>query len=683
MASPLRNVTNIVKDAALAVVDKVKSTTIPVSSTNGDGAVENSSVAVRDMASSTMTDNSSVNEQSESVAVSVLDQKVGDPDEEVEYNDNMANEKQFEGPDIGGDNTAAEEQQIHEDEAAWTSQLHKPASNNVLPGLDFDTPHPDTAEIVRQTEYYFSDDNLAQDAHLLARTGPTGDGWVSINEIMGFKKMRKYRPRSKVKTAIATSEVLELDGKFIRRKAPLNVAPRVQPKADPKRERDRLLQEKPWLTKGMLQPTGFEEYATEGPLPPAQFDEERRLFDPEEAFTTRIEYAATRFADRKKMHQASANIFTKFMLFGGFAPNTHMFAGSMDKKELEEYDKEQVLQMTAKMGVSDSVIDGLNSDSIDAGSWTVDFEGMAKAFLSSEFLQHFEWHDVKVVRDTTNVLRKFYEYLLYHDACPEYEDDIRDAIDVCDLANVELPKLAKLALELPGNFNMATSILQSGFYARVRPSDTTAEWVFSEDHLGLSDVDAQLIFSAGLMAHASDDQIDAVCKAQAGGTSLQVTTEEDIGLEIVRVEKTSEAAAKIYDDDRIKGTLIKPTGKLYCKRWYHPGAAPRDVPSEVKANAKTIRGKQYEFILEADVLEHCEPGMKLEANVSQLKDGLMWLDLVENVYPTFFKWTLNERVRDWKEPGPPKSWMQRASAKEVGEEVQDVAGHEDEHETPD
>lgn len=85
-------------------------------------------------------------------------------------------------------------------------------------------PHQQMAEIIRQVEYYFSDENLPHDAHLLAKTGPTGQEWVSINEILSWKKMRSFKPPARVKAALCKSQALEVwRNKFIRRKAPLEV----------------------------------------------------------------------------------------------------------------------------------------------------------------------------------------------------------------------------------------------------------------------------------------------------------------------------------------------------------------------------------------------------------------------------------------------------------------------------
>jgi hypothetical protein len=45
------------------------------------------------------------------------------------------------------------------------------------------------------------------------------------------------------------------------------------------------------------------------------------------------------------MHQTTANIFVKFLLFGGFEGGQHSFTGGLDEKALEEYDADEIMQM--------------------------------------------------------------------------------------------------------------------------------------------------------------------------------------------------------------------------------------------------------------------------------------------------------------------------------------------------
>ena len=101
--------------------------------------------------------------------------------------------------------------------------------------------------------------------------------------------------------------------------------------------------------------------------------------------------------------------------------------------------------------------------------------------------------------------------------------------------------------------------------------------------------------------------------------------------------------------------------------WEIPHARPVDLPDHVVAGKKARKGKTYTFIVEEDTLKHCVPGMKFDATMKQLENGIIWIDSVDVVFPSFYTWTLNERVRALREPGPPKAWMERANRKRNNE----------------
>lgn len=558
-------------------------------------------------------------------------------------------------------------------------------------------PHEQTEEIVRQVEFYFSDENLPQDAHLLARTGECGDGWVSLNEILSFRKMRSYKPPARVKASLAQSTKLEIwNNKMIRRRDPLTVPLKVVPKVNPARETNKKLADQPWMTKGMLKPTGFEEYATEGPLKPEEYEEEQKLFDPEETFLIRIEHAVTRYQSRRKMHQQTLKIFTKFLMYGGFDAGQRMFAGGLTKSDLEGFSKDEIAEMQAKFAVSEAVMDGLGPD-MNGGSWIVDFEGIAKSFISSEFMATFDWKDAKMVSEATNILRNFYNYLLYHDVCPEYHDQVLKACEACDLADQELPKLAKVDTALPGQFNIAASTLHKGSYKALRSRDPSTDWMPDDGNIGLSDKDAMAIFMAGISAHCTEEQIHTVSNARIAiaastaedaannKTGLQTVAKEDIGLEIVGVEHATDRARGLYDSDAIKETVIRPLGKLHCVRWNVPHAPPRDLAQADIAAQADKTNQKYEFLLEEDTLQHCLPGMKFQAVIHELEIGITWIDSLEYVYPSFYTWTWNERIRDWKEPGPPKAWQERQNPEraDVDQELALMANNNEADDLPD
>lgn len=108
--------------------------------------------------------------------------------------------------------------------------------------------------------------------------------------------------------------------------------------------------------------------------------------------------------------------------------------------------------------------------------------------------------------------------------------------------------------------------------------------------------------------------------------------------------------------------------------------------------------------MEEDVLRLFYPGMKFEADVMKFNVGdISFLDRVNFAYPSFYLWTLNERIEELKNCGEPKEWMKRQNEKhfsdgggemaemdedyegggsEVGQEVdEDVEGGEEREET--
>lgn len=77
--------------------------------------------------------------------------------------------------------------------------------------------------ILNQVEFYFSESNLLNDRFLFT-TQNANDGWVPIQTISQFERMKKYRPIETIVEALRKSEnLLEVseNGEMVRRKIPL------------------------------------------------------------------------------------------------------------------------------------------------------------------------------------------------------------------------------------------------------------------------------------------------------------------------------------------------------------------------------------------------------------------------------------------------------------------------------
>lgn len=253
--------------------------------------------------------------------------------------------------------------------------------------------HPEGDAIRRQVEYYFSDQNLPNDKHLLELCGGSQNLPVSIGEILGWKKMRRFKPKTQVIAALRRSAFLEvIDNKRIRRHVPIVLddepndeelaidfvskekateqpsAPipsgQVHYKVDPAT---------PWITKGLLKPTGFEESFAEPAITAEEAKEEEDMYSPDEPFADRIEIAIQRYRARRKFHQAYASHFTAWMKYGGIETGPRQFTGQLDESVFEGRTAGEKARILAEFFAGE--------DKDDEEQWAVDFEGVAKAYL--------------------------------------------------------------------------------------------------------------------------------------------------------------------------------------------------------------------------------------------------------------------------------------------------------------
>ncbi|KAK5134050.1 hypothetical protein LTR08_006940 [Meristemomyces frigidus] len=549
------------------------------------------------------------------------------------------------------------------------------ASPGTQPAL---APHPQAEEILRQVDFYFSDENLCHDAHLLGLTGGDGTDPVGLHHITNFSKMRKYKQPAKILDALRQSEVVKVvDKRKIQRRHPLTRAIMVKPVLSD-RFKKVVPADQPWMTKGMLKPTGFEPNAVGGPLTPDEHAEERERYSVENSFISRIEEAVKRFTNGRRMHQDSHKVFAKFMCFGGFEAGANMFQGGMTREQLKKdgHSKKEIDDILTYYGVSERVKESFYAQedgTEEKASWVVDFEGLAKAFISDPFMYFWDWYEKEEVKNSVQVLRSFYNYLLLHDVCTEYDDQLRAARKICDQAEKEFAKLWVVDVSLPGAFNTACSTLYGGNYTGLYKTagdasadDPDAAWMTVGDDIGLSRKEADMIFKAGIAAHGTEAQFKRVNNSSVDGTSgLKVVSSQKIGLEVVGVVLPDSNATELYAATKSRYGYVDAMGKLVCKRWNVPYAPPSDLP----ASLNFPKEQELEFLVEAEVLEYCYPGIKMEAIVKELDIGISWIDSIDAMFPSFYTFVPNEGARVWKDPGPPTAWMERQEKKKKGNQV--------------
>ncbi|KAF2855833.1 hypothetical protein T440DRAFT_385195 [Plenodomus tracheiphilus IPT5] len=548
--------------------------------------------------------------------------------------------------------------------------------------------HPDGATIRRQVriqtplfttlvEFYFSDENLPTDLHLLKCCGGRENIPVSISLICGFKKMRAYKPKKLVVAALRKSAFLEVveNGKKIKRKMAMPGRCALDPDFfdaddgiahDPRTCRQPAVFPVPLLpqtkieypkgiSKNMLKPSGFEKTYTE-PMPtPQEAAEEEAMYDPEKSFVERIEIAIQRFKQKRRMHEMYAHVFHKLMRFSGVESGQRMHQG-LSRQEMASMDAEDIAKALA--------IHSVPWDRGDTKQWVVDFYGVAKAFLSSWYPAHYGMTS-NAIKNACQVLRSFYKYLLYHNVCPEYTEDLMRARDLCDLAEEELPKVVAAGFALPGDFNKSASAIFGGAHAGQYTGDQSwatnlqAEGV-DLAMIGIRNEEARVKFKDGVFIMGNDEQADKL-----EDQSLVAIGKEQVGLEIIAIHPPDENTKTAYEqtgDWAVKLEQLEPLGKLVCKTCVIENCDEWDLPKDPE---KYPRGrpyrpsdvKEYEFWVEQSVLGDCFLSMKLDASVLHLSGGLTILDDVRETMCSFLTWLPNEL---WMERKPKEvRWLRK------------------------
>ncbi|EON61075.1 hypothetical protein W97_00286 [Coniosporium apollinis CBS 100218] len=520
--------------------------------------------------------------------------------------------------------------------------------------------HPKGDEIRRQVEYYFSDENLPTDGHLLDLCGGSANIPVSIRHISGFKKMRQYKPFTLVVAALKKSAFLDVtEDKKVKRKIPFRGKTILEELSDsdsdyedvvktqlkearadykvgkaaealkPKRETNAV------MTKGMLKATGFEEYWTDAPVTPAEFAEEENMYDRDVPFTQRIQIAIQRYKQKRKFHQEYLNAFNSLMKFGGVEAGQKQFTGRMDAEYLEDKDAADIALMLATHFV--------NGDKDDETMWAVDFTGVVKGYFSS-YQQPLEWSDQRLAIHA-KVIRNFYNYILHHNVCPEYYGDVMEARNICDQALQEIPRVRQALEQCPGDFNRACSRLFGGREHELSGQNYSIDSWYMPGSEPLSEPHARIVFTVGLSAYKQEHQLPGTTGKTLVNHLSCVRTQRDVGLEVIGVELASEEVLSLYQQFNSSAAAgrklqLKPLGKLDCRSWQQPDFAEPDLPPSIM-NQKH-ESKLYEFYLEDEILKHCFPGMKIVADVRTLSNGTRYLDSVRDMFCSFYTLLENE-----------------------------------------
>ncbi|GLA15802.1 hypothetical protein AnigIFM62618_002352 [Aspergillus niger] len=388
---------------------------------------------------------------------------------------------------------------------------------------------------------------------------------------------------------------------------------------------------RPKSKRGKNKPTGFEEYYVDAPITPEEFSAEKELYNVSRPLTHRIEDALLRYQKNRRLESDRRDVFLKYLAYGGVNVGQRMFGG-LDGRDLQQLDSEQILQARAMTSVGK-----------DKSNLAVDFDAVVRGFLTSFFPYYFNPDTEDMIKLATVTIRNFLSYLLYHDVCPEYNDNIDQARTSCDIATRGLWNNQQLIAKGPGDFNSCCSLLFGG-----ELHDTYTEgnqWRNSKDDAPrLTTEIARKIVKFALAGAGENRHAHRFQELTENKTLCAVRIEDIDGFEITAVHPPGEVVREFY---QTHAPDLVPVGKLLARTYRDPGMPDYDrSPEERVAQLE----RNFEFFMEGNLLQYCYPGMKVIAPVWELNCGFHYFEDAYRTYGSNYTPLVNDLMLGWKEP---------------------------------
>ena len=213
------------------------------------------------------------------------------------------------------------------------------------------------------------------------------------------------------------------------------------------------------------------------------------------------------------------------------------------------------------------------------------------------------------------LIKNFLNYVLAHDACPEYAANIMAARNICDVAPREMRATHELLAGLPGAFNGAATALfceppeEGGVQGRVRGAD---------DLSNPENFDHWVAFRLTLLEASTNATARAKIAALNPGdaSALRAIDTREQEYEVRELRRPRAKYKKMLEAQLVAQGLgsdaVKPAGRVVLGPAiiaHGRHGVPRPDEAEVEAELAARPGE--EFLLEDELLAKLEPGMKL------------------------------------------------------------------------
>jgi len=233
-------------------------------------------------------------------------------------------------------------------------------------------------------------------------------------------------------------------------------------------------------------------------------------------------------------------------------------------------------------------------------------------------------------------------FVTYHNVCPEFNDNIKQAIETCNRGEKELPLCRIVSDKFPGEFNKSCSTLFGGYYQQLVPtglwtdnngSDNQNERTFiSPVSVGYTKEEAKNIYLNGIK------QIDTLSHSQ-NRTEAEGEEQGDVVSQTKTIYK-EHISLRVTDlHFPPEGTSKDALGRLHVVLWNpeeQDTLAASITPLLFAVVSKWTDTDGFDLMIEKHALQYCFEGMCFNCTVHELDNGLIYFDQVTGVMTSFY-----------------------------------------------
>lgn len=258
-------------------------------------------------------------------------------------------------------------------------------------------------------------------------------------------------------------------------------------------------------------------------------------------------------------------------------------------------------------------------------------------YFRSRTIPDIYMYDPSAFEKAADLIKNFLNYVLMHNACPEYTDNIMAARNICDIFLPEMRATHELLDELPGSFNSAAAALFCG--------DRTVDNLDKQENFDKL-VNFRLI---ALETTTNEEVRKKLAKLDDPAIVRDSETKEET-YEVYEIARPRRQYIKMFEEQlkqmQMQGK-VKPAGRVLLK----PAIIEHSYDNLPRPDDVDLSGAPVEeYLVEDEILAKLQRGMKLKLVVCELNIGIRFIKEVHDIRVSFDTFLPQTLMAGWKDP---------------------------------